>query len=129
MDQQEELGQLFPAPVKVAIAGRDIEVAPLTLGELPALLALLHNAGSTVNVSGFDPLVLLVEQPDLAVNLIAVLTRQEAAWLKALALDDAAALLVAAIEANQSFFVRHGRALVAAVERAMGAVGRLPSPA
>lgn len=125
---KDDLQALFPGPVPVSVAGRELEVAPLTLGELPALLAVLRDSAASLG-AGFDPVGLVVEQPDLAIRLIEVLTRQEPAFLKALSLDDAAALLVAAIEANESFFVRNGRALVAALARAMSAAGPLPSPA
>lgn len=127
-DTQDDLSVLFPAAILVSVGGRDIDVTPLTLGELPALMKLIRAAGNTLAAAKFDPLILLAEHTDLAIELIAVLTRQEVEWLKGLILDDAAALLVAAIEANQSFFVRNGRALLAAVERAMAAAGRSPSP-
>lgn len=125
---KDDLQALFPGPVPVSVAGRELEVAPLTLGELPALLAVLRDSAASLG-AGFDPVGLVVEQPDLAIRLIEVLTRQEPAFLKALSLDDAAALLVAAIEANESFFARNGRALVAALGRAMSAAGPWPSPA
>lgn len=125
---KDDLQALFPGPVPVTVAGRDLEVAPLTLGELPALLAVLRESATALG-GGFDPVAFVVDQPELAIRLIAVLTRQEADWLKGLSLDEAAALLVAAIEANESFFVRNGRALVAAMARAMAAVGPSPSPA
>ncbi|KAI5914625.1 hypothetical protein [Thauera sp. 2A1] len=125
---KDELQALFPGPVPVSVAGRDLEVGPLTLGELPALLAVLRESATSLG-AGFDPVALVVEHPDLAIRLIAVLTRQDADWLKGLSLDEAAALLVAAIEANESFFVRNGRALVAAMQRAVMAAGGLPLPA
>lgn len=124
----DDLKALFPGAVPVSVAGRDLEVAPLTLGELPALLAVLRDSATSLG-AGFDPVALVVEHPDLAIRLIAVLTRQPPEFLMALSLDEAAALLVAAIEANESFFVRNGRALVAAMARAMAAVGPSPSPA
>lgn len=124
----DDLRALFPGSVPVSVAGRDLEVAPLTLGELPALLAVLRDSATSLG-TGFDPVALVVEHPDLAIRLIAVLTRQEADFLKGLSLDEAAALLVAAIEANESFFVRNGRALIAAMARAMAAVGPSPLPA
>lgn len=124
----DDLQALFPGPVPVSVAGRDLEVAPLTLGELPALLTVLRESAAVLG-GGFDPVAFVVDQPELAIRLIAVLTRQDADWLKGLSLDEAAALLVAAIQANESFFVRNGRALVAAMARAMAAVGPSPSPA
>lgn len=126
-DAQDDLSTLFPAVVSVVAGGREVDVTPLTLGELPALMKVIRSAGNTLAAAGLDPLILLAEHPDLAIELVCVLTRQEAEWLKGLCLDDAAALLIAAIEANQSFFVRNGRALLAAVERATAAAGPSPS--
>lgn len=123
----DDLQTLFPLAVSVTVGGREVSVAPLRLGELPALLAVLRESATSLG-EAFDPVALVVEHPELAIRLIEVLTRQEPAFLNELSLDDAAALLVAAIEANESFFVRNGRALVAAMARAVTAAGGLPSP-
>lgn len=121
MSEADDLAVLFPSPVVVQAGGEAVEVRPVTLGELPALLAVLRGV-----TGGLDPIAIMVNQPDLAEKLLAVLTRCDPAWLSDLSLDDAAGLMVGALEANRSFFTRNGPALLAALGRTMQGAG-LPS--
>jgi hypothetical protein len=122
---QDGLAQILPQVVSVQVAGREVQVGALTLGELPPLMALLRRTG----VDGpMDPMRLLVEQPEVAIEAVALLTRQPKAEIEAMVLDDVAALLYAAVEANRSFFVRHGPLLLGAVERMLAVAGRSSSP-
>ncbi|MFT3758975.1 hypothetical protein [Thauera sp.] len=122
---QDGLAQILPQVVGVKVAGREVQVGALTLGELPPLMALLRRTGMD---GAMDPMRLLVEQPDVAIEAVALLTRQPQEEIEAMVLDDVAALLYAAIEANRSFFVRYGPLLLGAVERMLAGVGRLSSP-
>ena len=119
MPDKDDLSVLIPTPTVVQAGGERVEIAPLTLGELPAILGALRAAGP---LESLEPTALLTQDPDLAARLLALLTRRDVAWLKSLPLDEAAGLLLGALEANQSFFTRSGPAL-------MGLVARMIRPA
>lgn len=122
-----DLERVLPQAVVVQLSTGAVEIRALTLGELPVLLGKLREAGG-VSLGNFDPIVLLVEQPALAIDVVAILTRQPPAQLQGMALDDVAALLLGAVEANRSFFVRYGLQLLEAVGRVTAAAGQSLSP-
>lgn len=129
----DDLATLFPAPVRVTIrpkgaAPRAVEIGELELGELAAVLAALKAFGGPKGLASLDPVVILVEKPQDAYKLISLVTRVELDVVVGLPISDAAALLLGAVEANQPFFVRHGRALLELVARMLVLPGPSSSP-
>ena len=95
----------FPlAPVVVTLAGTALELTPIRLGELPRLLAVVRPLAEDI---GTDPdwMALLGRHGDAVLDLLAITTRRERAWVNDLSLEDAVQLVAAVFEVNADFFV------------------------
>lgn len=127
---EEELDQLLPATHTLQLAGRMVALAPVQLGQLPAILRLARpliehyreqgktaaqpDVGAPVApVVEIKLLDLMEQHGETLLNLCSLLSRTERAWLDTLTLDDALLLLSKLIEINRDFFVRRmGPALI-----------------
>ncbi len=97
----------FPAtPVTLEIAGTTIELTPIRLGELPRLLAIVRPFADSLSTEP-DWRDLLVRHGDAVLDLLALTTRRERAWIDALSLDEAVRLAATTFEVNAGFFVTH----------------------
>ena len=97
----------FPlAPVVVTLSGTALELTPIRLGELPRLLAVVRPLAEDI---GTDPdwMALLGRHGDAVLDLLAITTRRERAWVNDLQLADAVQLAAAVFEVNADFFVAH----------------------
>ena len=97
----------FPlAPVVVTLSGTALELTPIRLGELPRLLAVVRPLAEDI---GTDPdwMALLGRHGDAVLDLLAITTRHERAWINDLQLADAVQLAAAVFEVNADFFVAH----------------------
>ena len=92
------------APVVVTLCGTALEWTPLRLGELPRLLAVVRPLAEDI---GTDPdwMALLGRHGDAVLDLLAITTRRERAWVNDLSLEDAVQLVAAVFEVNADFFV------------------------
>ena len=95
-----------PAPVVVTLSGIAMELTPIRLGELPRLLAVVRPLAD--DITG-DPewIALLGRHGDSVLDLLAITTRRERAWVNDLSLEDAVLLAAAVFEVNADFFVAH----------------------
>ena len=95
-----------PAPVVVTLSGIALELTPIRLGELPRLLAVVRPLAD--DITG-DPewIALLGRHGDSVLDLLAITTRRERAWVNDLSLEDAVLLAAAVFEVNADFFVAH----------------------
>jgi len=127
----------FPtAPVVVTLSGTALELTPIRLGELPRLLAVVRPLAEEIAIDP-DWMALLGRHGDAVLDLLAITTRRERAWINDLSLEDAIQLAAAVFEVNADFFVAHVVPAVrgAAPRRAptvrslTNSAGAVPSPA
>ena len=118
-----DLDFIEPLRIICPIDGRDIEVSPIVVRELPALLRLAEpimgelmalpdetlsrlEAGKP-NLADIDHLVhLIVTHGQRVIDALALCTRQPAEWVGGLLPDRAAQLLAVCIQVNADFFGR-----------------------
>jgi hypothetical protein len=95
-----------PEPVVLTLSGTVLELTPIRLGELPRLLAVV---GPLVEELVGDPdwIALLGRHGESVLDLLAITTRRERAWVNDLSLEDAVQLAAAVFEVNADFFVAH----------------------
>lgn len=120
-----------PAPRVVTVAGTALELTPIRLGELPRLLAALRPLAAELSAEP-DWLELLARHGEAVLELLAITTRRERAWINDLSLDDAVRLAAAVFEVNADFFVaRVVPAIQGAAQRLAPILlaGTVPSPA
>lgn len=94
-----------PVPRVVTVAGVAVELTPIRLGELPRLLAVVRPLAEAFS-SDPDWMALLERHGEAVLDLLALATRRERAWINDLSLDDAVQLAAAVFEVNADFFVR-----------------------
>ena len=104
-DRMSDFAAFPPAPVIVNIAGNTLEITPIRVGEVPALV---HAVRPFVGLLSADPdwLALLAEHSDALLSALALTVRRERAWVEGLSLDDAVRLAATVFEVNADFFVR-----------------------
>lgn len=93
-----------PSPRVVTVAGTAVELTPIRLGELPRILAAVRPIAADLS-AGPDWLDLLARHGDAVLDLLAITTRRERAWVDDLSLEDAVTLAAAVFELNADFFV------------------------
>ena len=93
-----------PEPVVVTLSGTALELTPIRLGELPRLLAVVRPLAEEIT-SDPDWIALLGRHGDAVLDLLAITTRRERAWINDLSLEDAVQLAAAVFEVNADFFV------------------------
>lgn len=125
-----DLDVMVPQPQVVEIAGQCLDVTPLVIGELPAILKAVrpfaaHLAGEP------DWLALITEHGDALLTALALGSRRPRDWVDALPIDDALILAAAVFEANADFFVRRVAPRIGALAQSLSTrlAGPTPSPA
>ncbi|MBS0214032.1 MAG: hypothetical protein JSR26_12795 [Proteobacteria bacterium] len=121
-----------PAPVAVQLSCGALELTPVRLGDLPRLLAVVRPFADVISAEP-DWLALLGAHGDGVLELLAITTRKDRAWVNDLSLDDAVQLAAAVFEVNADFFVqrvvpgitRSADKLAPLIQR----LGTTPSPA
>jgi hypothetical protein len=123
-----------PVPQVVTVAGVAVELTPIRLGELPRILAAVRPIAADLSAQP-DWLVLLARHGEAVLELLALATRRDRAWIEALALDEAVTLAAAVFEVNADFFVRRAAPSIASAGERLAPilqdgkeVGTMPSP-
>ena len=123
-----------PEPVVVTLSGIALELTPIRLGELPRLLAVVRPLAEEIS-NDPDWMALLGRHGDVVLDLLAITTRRERAWINDLSLEDAVRLAAAVFEVNADFFVGQvAPAIQGAAQRLAPTLGQMragtaPSPA
>ena len=119
-----------PEPVVVTLSGTALELTPIRLGELPRLLAVVRPLAEEIT-SDPDWMALLGRHGDAVLDLLAITTRRERAWINDLSLEDAVQLAAAVFEVNADFFVRRVAPSIARSGERLAPIlsaGTMPSP-
>lgn len=127
-DPAHDLEVLFGTPEPIVIGGRAVVVSELELADLARAIAVVRKIESAIGSGEFEPLALLEREPDIAIELIAVLSHQDEAWVRTLKLNALCLLLIAGVEANEDFFSRTVWRLLEVLTRAMAQAGAMSSP-
>ena len=125
-----------PVPKGVTVAGTALELTPIRLGELPRILAAVRPLAADLSAEP-DWLDLLARHGEAVLELLAITTRRERAWINDLSLEDAVQLAAAVFEVNADFFVGRvvpaiqgaAQRLAPILSQIQGAAGMRPSPA
>lgn len=100
-----DLETIFPQGQVLDIGGQRIEIRPLVLGELPAMLRAIRPFASELSAEP-DWLALLAEHGEALLRALAIASHRSDDWVASLELDDAITLGAAVFEVNADFFVR-----------------------
>jgi len=95
-----------PTPLTLEIAEIALEITPIRIGEIPALLAAVRPFAHRLVDAEPDWLELLADHGDALIKAAAVASRQPRDWVAALAMDDAIRLATTLFEVNADFFVQ-----------------------
>lgn len=129
----DELAVIEPPEARVTIAGVDLAVTPLTIGQLPAITRLMRPVLADMQqtlerlLSGDlnAGLALIDSHGEAILQAVAVATRRDLDWVEALPVDQALRLIGAVVEVNSDFFQRAVLPVLASLgrstEAAMGA--------
>ncbi|MFN4342875.1 MAG: hypothetical protein ACK4FE_12710 [Azonexus sp.] len=131
-DTTADFQTFAPTPVVVRLSCGTLELTPVRLGELPRLLTVVRPLAADLSADP-DWLDLLGRHGEAILDMLALATRRERAWVNDLSFDDAVQLAAAVFEVNADFFV--GR-VVPGIQRAaeqlaplIRTLGTAPSPA
>ena len=94
-----------PAPVMLDIGGDTLEITPIRVGEVPALINAVRPFIAQLSAEP-DWLALLAEHGEALICAIAIASRRPPEWVADLAMDDAVRLATAVFEVNADFFVQ-----------------------
>lgn len=129
-DSNTDFQTFPPVPQVVTVAGTALELTPIRLGELPRILAAVRPIAADLSAEP-DWLALLARHGEAVLELLALATRRDRAWIEGLALDEAVTLAAAVFEVNADFFVRQVAPSIAQVGERLAPIlsaGTMPSP-
>lgn len=129
-DSNTDFQTFPPVPQVVTVAGTALELTPIRLGELPRILAAVRPIAADLSTEP-DWLDLLGRHGEAVLELLALATRRDRAWIEGLALDEAVTLAAAVFEVNADFFVRRVAPSIAQVGERLAPIlsaGTMPSP-
>ena len=133
-DSNTDFQTFPPVPQVVTVAGTALELTPIRLGELPRLLATVRPIAADLSAdlsAEPDWLALLARHGEAVLELLALATRRDRAWIEGLALDEAVTLACAVFEVNADFFVRRVTPSIARSGERLAPIlsaGTMPSP-
>ncbi|RPE76862.1 hypothetical protein EDC50_2113 [Vulcaniibacterium tengchongense] len=129
-DSNTDFQTFPPVPQVVTVAGTALELTPIRLGELPRILAAVRPIAADLSAEP-DWLALLARHGEAVLELLALATRRDRAWIEGLALDEAVTLAAAVFEVNADFFVRQVAPSIARSGERLAPIlpaGTMPSP-
>jgi hypothetical protein len=129
-DSNTDFQTFPPVPQVVTVAGTALELTPIRLGELPRILAAVRPIAADLSTEP-DWLALLARHGEAVLELLALATRRDRAWIEGLALDEAVTLACAVFEVNADFFVRRVTPSIAQAGERLAPIlsaGTTPSP-
>jgi hypothetical protein len=128
-----DIDTLFPEPIRIRVAGEDLEIAELTVAQLPRFLRAIGPLAGAIGGSGgaMDLQAILAgvaQHVEALPELVAIVTGRDRDWVNGLRASDLVRLAEAVIEANADFFGQVARSLQSAAPRlAQATAGVTPS--
>lgn len=114
----------LPPVAKVIVIGDEtLDIAPIRVGDIPALSRAIQPLASHLSASP-DWLALIAEHGDAIIDALAIATHRSREWIAALELDDAIKLASIVFEVNADFFIQ--RLLPSVTEAAARLEARMP---
>lgn len=110
MDGFDELAALAPQPRRVSLAGRDFDLLPLRMRQLPAFAR--HVEPVLPLLMGGRYIQLITDHSEAMLEAVAIATGADRTWLDDLYPDQFVELLTPVVEVNADFF---GRRILPAV--------------
>lgn len=102
-----DLNIIEPPKKIVPLAGREIEVRPITVGQIPRVIECLEGVELSADDEGnFDVVKLLEEHTDKVIDVAVVLSGIDRRTLEQVPLDEFAIFVGAWLELNADFFAR-----------------------
>jgi hypothetical protein len=105
-----DLETLYPEAAVVKVGGQEIEIKPLTIGQIPKITRLLREVPLNLNPDAIGTssywLGLIGDHGEDVIAAIATASGQKNETIAGLAIDDFVALAVKVIEVNADFFTR-----------------------
>ncbi|TCS71981.1 hypothetical protein EDC61_107119 [Sulfuritortus calidifontis] len=129
-DEKADFQTFPPVPRVVTVAGTALELTPIRLGELPRLLAAVRPLAADLSAEP-DWFDLLARHGEAVLELLAITTRRERAWVNDLSLEEAVTLAAAVFEVNADFFVRRVAPAIQGAAQRLAPIlsaGTMPSP-
>ncbi|MCW7540719.1 hypothetical protein OOT46_23145 [Aquabacterium sp. A7-Y] len=129
MNASPDLEILVPPAQPLDIAGERLEIRPLVLGELPAVLKAVRPFAAQL-AGAPDWFALFGEHGEALLQTLTLAARKPRTWVDQLAVDDALVLAAAVFEANADFFVRRVAPRIGALAQRLSTrlAGPTPSP-
>lgn len=107
-----------PVPVTIEVGGESLDITPIRVGELPALIKAVRPFIERLTADT-DWLALLADHGDALLEAMAIASRRQKDWVSRLAIDDAVRLATVLFEVNADFFARQ---VSPAVQQAAGRI-------
>lgn len=101
----DDFAALPPVPESIVIAGENLDLSPLRIGELPAFTRAIRPFAEQL-AGEVDWTSLIADHGEAVLQALAVAARRPYSWVEGLAIDDAIRLADALLEVNADFFVR-----------------------
>lgn len=102
-----DLNIIEPPKKTVQLAGREIDVRPITVGQIPMVIRALNGVELTADDEGnFDVVKLLEEHTDKVIDIAVILSGVDRKALERVPLDEFALFVGAWLELNADFFAR-----------------------
>jgi len=94
-----------PTPVMIEVGGESLEITPIRVGELSALIKAVRPFIERLTADT-DWIALLADHDDALLEAIAIASRRQKDWVSQLTIDDAVRLATVLFEVNADFFAR-----------------------
>jgi hypothetical protein len=131
----DELDQLVSASRPLAVGGRELELTPLRVGEVPGFARAVAPMANALPLllagpepTAADVLMLLGDHGDAALQAVALASRTPLTWVQGLLPHELLELAAACIEVNADFFRRAQPSLQASGVRLAAAFSAGPTP-
>ena len=105
-----ELADLFAEPVRLEVAGKSLEISPLTIrqtGQVATALKKIVRTTEGADVGrDLDIATLVVDHTEDMIRIVSIATREPEGWVAGLRSDDFTELATVVFRVNASFFLQ-----------------------
>lgn len=123
---------IAPEVRQLVVGGEPVDIRPLTVGQIPAVLRALKGVDFSAGLTAADLPGLVAEHGDRLIQAVAVAIREPADWVSNLDPVEFLTLAGAVIEVNTDFFVQRLAPMLGAVTQRLARVaattGAGPTP-